>query len=261
MFRAWMALAAVAFCGAARGQAPSYSTAGIVNGSDFSAGPFAPNSMLSVFGANLAFNTVGLNTDNASAAGLPFQLGNISVYIDNVLVPLLYVSPGQINLLIPPNEIAGDVTLHVVRQGLTGPTVTIRLVNAAPALFPSPDNYALAQDYNANSAVVTAAAPAHRGDLIVLYATGLGATQTVLGTGEVPRYADSILASSLISFQVLLNGKALDPKTVPYAGLTPGFAGLYQVNFYIPGDCPPNPQIQLAVGQQSSVAGISLAVQ
>jgi uncharacterized protein (TIGR03437 family) len=260
MFRAWMALAAVAFCGAARGQAPSYSTAGIVNGSDFSAGPFAPNSMLSIFGTNLTVGTETLTADNSSAAYLPSQLDHISVYIDNVPVPLLFVSPKQINFLVPPNERAGDDgTLRVERQGVTGPTVTITLADAAPALFPSTDNYALAQDYNAKSATVTAAAPAHRGDLIVLYATGLGRTQTVLGTGEIPQYANSIV--SLSSFQVLLNGKALDPKTVPYAGLTPGFAGLYQVNFYIPGDCPPNPQIQLAVGQQISVAGISLAVQ
>jgi uncharacterized protein (TIGR03437 family) len=46
-----------------------------------------------------------------------------------------------------------------------------------------------------------------------------------------------------------------------YAGMTPGFAGLYQVNFFLPNPCPPNPQIQLAIGQQISAAGIMLAVQ
>jgi len=75
------------------------------------------------------------------------------------------------------------VPLRVVRQGLTGPTVTITLVNAAPALFPSADNFALAQDYNANYAAVTAAAPAQPGDLVVLYATGLGATQPLPSLG------------------------------------------------------------------------------
>ncbi len=261
MFRAWMALAAVAFCGAARGQAPSYSAAGIVNASDFSAGPFAPNSLLTIFGSNFAFTTAGLTTQNIVSATLPFQLGDIGVYVDNTPVPLLYVSPGQINFLLPTNEIAGDVPLRVVRQGLTGPTVTITLVNAAPALFSSPGGYALAQDYNTQYATVTAAAPAQPGDLIVLYATGLGATQPLPLTGEIPEYGGSIQPSALSLFQVLLNGQALDPKTVPYAGLTPGFAGLYQVNFYLPGSCPPNPQIQLAVGPQISAAGIKLAVQ
>ncbi len=261
MYRAWLALAAVGFCGAARGQAPSYSAAGIVNASDFSAGPFAPNSVLTVFGSNLAFASAGLTQENIVSASLPFQLGNISVYVDNISAPLLYVSPGQVNFLIPPNEIAGSVPVRVVRQGLTGPTVMITLVNAAPALFPSADNYALAQDFNAQSAVATAAAPAHAGDLIVLYATGLGGTQPLPLTGEIPRYAGSIQPSDLSAFQVLLNGKAVDPKTVPYAGLTPGFAGLYQVNFYLPGDCGTDPQIQLAVGSQISAPGIKLAVQ
>jgi uncharacterized protein (TIGR03437 family) len=259
MYRAWLALAIAGFCGAARGQAPSYSTAGIVNASDFSPGPFAPNSALTIFGSNLAFGTAGLTQQNIASGSLPFQLASVSVYIDNIYVPLLYVSPGQINLLIPPNEIAGDVPLRVVRQGLTGPTVTITLVNAAPALFPSPDNFALAQDYNANYAVVTAAVPAQPGDLIVLYATGLGATQPLAVLGEIPENAGLISAFS--SLQVLLNGIAIDPKTMFYAGQTPGFAGLYQVNFFLPGNCPPNPRIQLAIGQQVSAPGIMLAVQ
>jgi len=76
--------------------------------------------------------------------------------------------------------------------------------------------------------------------------------------GEIPEIPGLISAFS--SLQVLLNGIAIDPKTVPYAGLTPGFAGLYQVNFYLPGNCPPNPQIQLAIGQQASAQGIMLAV-
>jgi uncharacterized protein (TIGR03437 family) len=261
VLRIWAALAAVAFCGVARGQAPAYSTADIVNASDYSTGPFAPNSVLSIFGTNFAFTTAGLSQSNIVSGTLPFQLGDIGVYVDNTAVPLLYVSPGQINFLIPTNEIPGPVPLRVVRQGLTGPTIYISLINAAPALFPSADGYALAQDYNAKNAVVTAAAPAKPGDLIVLYATGLGPTQPLPLTGEIPAFGGSIQPSALNQFQVLLNGKGLDPKTVPYAGLTPGFAGLYQVNFYLPGNCPPNPQIQLMVGSQASLPNILLAVQ
>jgi uncharacterized protein (TIGR03437 family) len=259
MFHAWMALAVAGLCGVARGQAPSYSPASIVNASDYSAGPFAPNSMITIFGSNLAFSTAGLTPENITSGSLPFELASISVYIDNIYVPLLYASPGQINLLVPPNEIAGGVPLRVVRQGLTGPTVTITLVNAAPALFPSANNFALAQDYNANYAVVTPAAPAQPGDLVILYATGLGATQPLPALGEIPETAGLISAFS--SLQVLLNGTAIDPKTMFYAGQTPGFAGLYQVNFFLPGNCPPNPQIQLAIGQQVSAQGIMLAVQ
>jgi uncharacterized protein (TIGR03437 family) len=258
MFRAWMALAAVAFCGAARGQAPSYSAANIVNASDYSPGPFAPNSMLTIFGSNLALGTpVGLTEQNVIDGNLPFELASVTVYIDFIRVPLLYVSSTQINLLVPTNQEAGDVQLWVVRQSFTGPRVTITLVNAAPALFPSPDNFAAAQDFNTNYAMVTAAAPAQPGDLIVLYATGLGPTQPLPETGEIPETGGLINAT----LQVLLNGNAIDPKTMFYAGMAPGFAGLYQINFYLPNPCPPNPQIQLAIGPQVSAQGIMLAVQ
>jgi uncharacterized protein (TIGR03437 family) len=266
MFRAWMALTAVALCGAARGQGPSYSAAGIVNASDYSPGPFAPNSVLTIFGSNLANlplttppTGIGLSQQNINSGTIPLVLANINVFIDSVMVPLLYVSSTQINLLVPTNQVSGDVLLRVDRQGISGPLVTITLANSAPALFPSSDHFAAAQDFMTNYGLVTAAAPGQPGDLIVLYATGLGTTQPMPDTGEIPETAGKI--SAFNSLQVLLNGNAIDPRTIPYAGLTPGFAGLYQVNFFLPGNCPPNPQIQLAIGQQISATGIMLAVQ
>jgi uncharacterized protein (TIGR03437 family) len=210
-----------------------------------------------MFGTNLSRITQALSQDQISGGRLPTQLGDISVYIDNMPAPLLYVSPGQINFLVPSNQIAGDVSLRVVRQGVTGPGVTITLVDAAPALFPSADGYAAATDYNAGNAVVSAAAPAKPGDLIVLYATGLGRTQPNPLPGEIPQYGALISTPGL---QILVNGQPLDPKTVFYAGLTPGFAGLYQLNLFLPGNCGTDPQIQVSVGGRTSSAGTKIAV-
>ena len=260
MYRGYFALAILASAHAAMAQAPSYTVSSIVNASDFSPGPFAPGSLISIFGSNLSFGSAGLNSTNTGGATLPFFLSNVSVVIDHVAAPLLYVSPTQINVMIPPNEIAGNIPLQVVRQSVYGPAVVISLATAAPALFVSSDHMALAQDYNAGYAVATADAPAQPGDLMILYATGLGGTQPLPGTGDIPQTAAMINGFASGALQVLLNGKALDPKTIPYAGLTPGFAGLYQINFYIPGDCPPNPQIQIVMGGQSSAANVMLAV-
>jgi hypothetical protein len=109
MFRASMALAAVAFCGAARGQALSYSAASIVNASDYSPGPFAPNSMLTIFGSNLAnlLSNQGAGLSGENGASLPIVLGGISVYIDGSPVPLLFVSDVQINLWFHPTRFPG----------------------------------------------------------------------------------------------------------------------------------------------------------
>jgi uncharacterized protein (TIGR03437 family) len=261
MLRSWLALAVALSGSVALGQTPAYTAASIVNASDYSPGPFAPGSLLSIFGTNLSFSPpTGLTADNTSGNKLPTTLGNITVVIDNSAAALLYVSSTQINVMIPSNEVPGNIQLQVVRQGTQGPSVTIALVAGAPALFVSTDRLALAQDYNAKYALVTAAAPAQAGDLLVLYATGLGGTAIQPGLGEIPTYASFINGFTTGALQVLLNGKAVDSKTIPYAGLTPGYAGLYQINFYLPGDCPPNPQIQLAMGAQLSAPKVMLAV-
>jgi uncharacterized protein (TIGR03437 family) len=260
MFRGWLALAIVVSAGAAMAQAPSYTVSSIVNASDFSPGPFAPGSLISIFGTNLSFGAAGLTPANTAGATLPFFLSNVSVIIDNVAAPLLYVSPTQINVMIPPDEIAGNVPIQVIRQSVQGPVVMISLMTAAPALFVSGDRFALAQDYNAGYALATATSPAKPGDLIVLYATGLGGTQPLPGIGDIPQTAAMVNGFASGALQVRLNGKAIDAKTIPYAGLTPGFAGLYQINFYIPGDCRANPQIEIAMGGQLSAFNVMLAV-
>jgi uncharacterized protein (TIGR03437 family) len=244
------------------GQAPSYSAAGIVNASNYTAGPFAPNSVLAVFGTNLAYTTESLSSDTIAGGKLPTALASAAVLVDNSPAPLLYVSPTQINFLIPSDQIPGNVTVQVVRQSVQGPSIAITLVDAAPAIFPSftdGSGYILAEDWNANNAIVTAAAPAHAGDMVILYATGLGHTAPNPEPGEIPQTAAPIAATDLV---VLLNGTALDPSLVKYAGLTPGCPGLYQVNLLLPQkNVGTDPEIQLVMGSQATPAGVKLAVQ
>src|ERR1700683_1066768 len=90
-------------------QAPVYSAASIVNASDYSFGPFAPNSVLSIFGSNLSWYTQAMVV-SGTAAVVPTELAGVAVYVDNEPSPMLYVSGPQINFLIPSDEIAGNVT-------------------------------------------------------------------------------------------------------------------------------------------------------
>ncbi len=258
VLRKWLALAVLS-CGAARGQAPSYSAAGIVNAVGFAPGPFAPNSVVSIFGQNLAFSSDPSQIFLPSSAGtLPWTLDSVSVYVDNTAAPLLMVSPGQINFLIPATEIAGDAVIQLVRQGVAGPRLTVTLVSAAPQLFPAPGGYALAEDWNHGGSVVTADAPAHPGDTIILFATGLGATQIAQATFEIPSVATQITDPS--SLKVLLDGAAVDPVYIKYAGVTPGCAGLYQVNLLLPAGTGNDPSIQVSLGAQGSQGGLKLPV-
>jgi adhesin/invasin len=229
----------------------------MVNATDFSAGPFAPNSVVTIFGSNLTFSA-----DPASApsgATLPTQLAGIAVYVDNSAAPLLYASDTQINFLIPSDEISGSVQIQVVRQSWAGPSIAVVLTAAAPCLFSTANQYVLAADWNAAGALVTPGAPAHAGDTVVLYATGLGYTQPNLNPGAVPATAAEI--QNPASFSLLLNGSPIDPSLVKYVGLTPGWPGLYQINFIVPPNwTADDPQIQISVANQTSAAGLLLAV-
>ena len=57
------------------------------------------------------------------------------VLINQIFADVYYVSPGQVNVLIPPSLTAGPVTVQLVNDGLAGPPVTITLSASAPVLF------------------------------------------------------------------------------------------------------------------------------
>ncbi len=258
MLRAWLALALLT-CSAARGQAPSYSAADIVNAVSYAPGPFAPNSVVSIFGDNLAF--VSNPSDmfvNTSTSTLPDNLDSVRVFVDFKPAPLLMVSQGQINFLIPSDEIAGDALIQVVRQSVPGPRVTINLASTAPTLFPSSGGYVLAEDWNNAGAVITSDAPAHPRDTIILFATGLGPVQVAQGVYDIPSLATTI--SNPPGLKVLLDGTAVDPIYIKYAGLTPGYAGLYQINLLLPTSTGNDPIIQVTLAGQSSQPDLKLAV-
>jgi len=249
--RAWLALALLT-CSVARGQAPSYSAANVVNAISFAPGPFAPNSVVSIFGSNLAMDK-GIFAAS-SASSLPTDLDHVSVYVDNRLAPLLMVSQGQINFIIPSDEVAGNALVRVVRQGVTGPEITVPLGAVAPTLFPA-GGFAIAEDWNNGGAVMSADAPAKQGDMIILFATGLGAVLPSPGVYDIPGIAANVTGS----VKVLLNGTAIDPALIKYAGLTPGCGGLYQINFVLPATGV-DPEIQVAMGSSASQAGLKLVV-
>ena len=63
----------------------------------------------------------------------------------------------------------------------------------------------------------------------------------------------------LTPLTVLLNGTAADTWRIPYAGVTPGSAGLYQINLQLPDSPGIDPEIRVAMGAQTSRAGLKLA--
>jgi uncharacterized protein (TIGR03437 family) len=238
------------------GQAPAYSAASMVNGSNYAPGPFAPNSIVSIFGSGLALSTQGLTAGDIVNNTLPTELNGTHVYVDDWPAPLLYVSDGQVNFLVPSNKLAMDVTIRVVSPSFTGPAITLTLVDAAPALFQTAAGYAIAA--HLDNSVIAPGSPAQAGEIVVVYACGLGRTQPNPAPGAIPQSAAVI--QRLSDLKVYLGGAALDPASILYAGLTPGSAGLYQINLVLPDNPGTNPEIRVAIADQSSPAGLKLAM-
>jgi uncharacterized protein (TIGR03437 family) len=262
VIRTWLALA-VLCAGTARGAGPSYSAAGIVNASNYAPGPFAPNSVISVFGTGLARSTHPLNagdllscTTSLGGKCLPVEMNYVRVYVQDRPVPLLFVSETQVNFLMSSLEPAGVVKVRVVTEGLTGPEIALTLVDSAPALFALPDGTAIATD--SNNHLLTAAHPAHAHDIVVIYATGLGMTSPNPAIGEIPSYAASILPTAAL--KITLNGAPIDPILMKYAGLTPGSAGLYQINLEIPEGAGNDPELRVTAGNLPAPTSLKLPV-
>jgi uncharacterized protein (TIGR03437 family) len=232
----------VLLAGTAWAAGPSYSAASIVNASNYTAGPFAANSILSIFGTGLARSAQPANQGSI----LPLELNYTRVIVQGQPVPLLFVSENQINFLISPVQKAGPVTVVVVTEGLSGPEVTVTLVNCAPALLPAAGGYALA--VGADNKLLTADTQARAGDIVVIYLTGLGRTTPSFDPGEVPYRAAAILAN----LKVTLGTLSVDPIYIKYAGVTPGWVGLYQLNLEIPKDTGTDPQLQVTGDVSSS---------
>ncbi len=225
--------------------APSFTAAGVVQGATQLAGTLAPNTIATIYGSNLSWTTQAVTEANLNGGTLPTTLDGVSVYVDAIVCHLMYVSPGQINFLIPYEITASSATVLVARQGVAGPTgpdgqpsVVVPLAVTAPGLFEWNGNFAVAE--HADGSLITPAAPAQGGEVVVLYAAGLGRTVPDTSSGALPQTAASILYASQL--QILLNGIPLPGASIYYAGVTPGFAGLYQINVALPDPVPSDPQ-------------------
>lgn len=225
-------------------------TAAISANLDKNATIVAPGGLVTIFGTNLVKVATGLSGWAGSV--LPQSLNGASVTIGGKSAALVYVSPTQINAQVPV-----DVTLGpqpVVVKSPVGPGVSFNVTVAAtaPAIFFAPVAAVLK---NADFSLVAAGNPAHVGDVILVYCTGLGLTSATLPTGTlVPPTA---VPATNVAVTATIGGQ---PAPVAYAIASPGFAGLYQVALTVPAGVTGSSPIILTQGTIASNA-VPIAVQ
>jgi uncharacterized protein (TIGR03437 family) len=216
---------------------------------DTHATTMVPGGLATIFGA--ALNKVPADLSGWRGSQLPFALNGTRVSIAGKTAPLIYVSPNQINLQVPIDAPTGVQTLTVDNGAGPGTAFSINIANAAPAIFFSPTAAVLK---NANFSLVGPANPAHAGDVLLVYLTGLGQTTPPLATGRlVP--AASLPATRPVT--ATIGGRAA---TVVYSAASPGFTGLYQVAVTVPAGVTGSLPLQLQMGGATSNA-VTIPVQ
>jgi uncharacterized protein (TIGR03437 family) len=241
------------------GSGPYYTADSIANSAANVTGLYAPNTFVTIYGQNLAYTTRALAASDIAGGLLPTVLGTtgVRVLINNIPANIYYVSPTQVNLLIPTSLVPGPVMLQLVVDSLAGPAIPMMLQSAAPSLFQLDAVTVLA--VHLNGSTITALSPAQAGEVVVLFASGLGPTNPAAIPNQIPQQAASVTPMS--SFAMLINGAAVNPQQILYAGVVPTFAGLFQVNVQLPNDTPSNPQIQIGYAGIMSPPGRVLPVQ
>ncbi len=196
--------------------APYIYPTGIVNAGAYA--PFtaelAPGEFISIFGANLA-------TRAATDPTLPTGLDGVQVLVNGVPAAVRYVSPGQINAVIPLNIDTPIASIQVVNSLGTSNTVSNFVGVTQPGIFNSATSTPAV--FHSNNTIVSASNPAVVGEELVVYLTGLG---TLDSSGN---------ATNLNFVSVDFSGVT---GTIDYAGIEPGAplavgAG-YQMNVTVP---------------------------
>jgi uncharacterized protein (TIGR03437 family) len=232
---------------------PRITAGGIVNAASFVA-PLARGSLATIFGSALAGGIA-----QANQLPLTTTLGGVQVTVAGTPAPLVYVSPTQINFQVPfEAPTSGNVAVVVTNGGSPSPPQNAAMAEYAPGVF-TYARTATALDpiiVHLDNTLVTPSSPATAAEYLVIYATGVGTFDHPPATGAAASASPLAMASVTPTVMV---GSA--QASVLFAGLTPGYVGLVQINIQLPSSLPSGSSLPLVVSFGASAApAVSLSV-
>jgi uncharacterized protein (TIGR03437 family) len=223
---------------------PVVAPGGVLNAASYQLqASLAPGSLISIFGSLMAQGT-------AAAPALPLtnSLGTTTVTIAGRSLPLLYAGPDQVNAMIP-YDLPINATHQLIVQRGTAISIPqpIGVLASQSGVFTKDLTgqglgivVKVAND--GTQTVVGSDTPVTAYDAIVIYCAGLGDVNPRQIAGQQVPF--SPLSQTLDTVKVTIGG--IDAP-VFFAGLTPGFTGLYQVNAYVPTGVTPGNNIPLVI--------------
>ncbi len=237
------------------GQTNGNGTSTTVNGASFQSGAaMSPDTIASMFGTNMTTTTA------SAPAGqpLPISMGGVRVEVGGVQAQLFYVSPSQINFVIPSSTTSGTKLVSV--KNFSGEVAhgSIEVAPVSPAFFTANQNGAgvpagyvtrvaagsfqqtneVISNYNGSS--FTPVTVQRRGDALylILFGTGVRYAPNSNTANDIPQAGGGSIVNVAESVEVTIGGKVAQ---VSYAGAQGGYIGLDQLNVLIPADAVASP--------------------
>ena len=238
---------------------PAINAGGVVNAASYK-GTVAPGSYVSLFGSNMVEADLlgNANGDGATFLPLPMVLDAVNVSFDvpsaGISVPgnLIFVGPGQINVQVPW-ELQGQSSAQVkvtvdemFGYPLFSNVVTVPLAAYAPAFYVGAGTIA-AQDA-LTGAQILPSNPAQSGEILSLYANGLGPVTNPPASGSAA-LVSPLSQTTGAPPVVMIGGQQAQ---ISFSGLAPTFPGLYQLNVTVPAGLTGNQNVTVSIGGQTS---------
>jgi uncharacterized protein (TIGR03437 family) len=235
---------------------PVVTPGGVVSSGDFASAP-ALGLLVSIFGSGLA--------DAPMSGTLPLetQLGSTSVLLSGgEVLPLLYAWDGLINVMIPFDTAVNTAhQLYIQRGNAISVPVTTAIFSASPTILSangsgSGQGHVCVIGAGDVETLANQDAPATAGNPVVIYCVGLGAVSPPIAAGAV---TPASLLSAVGPVTVTFGSQTV---AAGFAGLTPGLAGLYQVNVNVPPGVTAGNQVPvtISIGGKISSSSIYMAI-
>jgi len=200
----------------------------------------APGSWIEIYGTDLAPVTTGWSAADFNGNNAPTTLDGVSVSIGGQRAFVDYISPTQVNALLPSNIAVGGPLQLTLKNGTVDSAPVSVTVNATSAGLLAPpsfkvggNQYVVAQHLDGTYVLPTGAiagltsSPAQPSETIVIYGVGFGSVTPNIPAGQLVTENNQLSAS----FQILFGQTSAK---LSYFGLAPSETGVYQFDIVVP---------------------------
>jgi uncharacterized protein (TIGR03437 family) len=209
----------------------------------------APGELISLWGAGLSAGSV-----SAGTVPIPTGLGGVCLYANSIALPLMFVSPTQINAQLPFN-LPGSANLILSNANGQG-SFSIRTQPIAPAIFKTGDGTALIIR-TVDGKIITDATPIHLDEVLNIYMSGMGPLSNPVTAGNAG--PSNPLATTTVTPSITIGGANI---WTLWSGLAPGLVGVYQINAQVPfKNIPKGDSIPLTITQGGISTTVKLRVE